>query len=446
MAYTLQVPDTFNGVELPKVLSARFCTENGHTLPVAQKDGAYETIGADLFDKSQFELIETVLASGLRGRGGAGFPTGLKWRTVPRRAGKPIYLVINADEGEPGTFKDRLIMERDPHRLLEGMILAGYALGVRTAYIYVRGEMLPQIRTLNAAIAECYEAGLLGKNIQGSQYSLDIYVHRGAGAYICGEETALINSLEGYKGQPRLKPPFPTVSGAFANPTVVNNVETIAALPWIFKHGVDAYRQFGTERSPGSKLFSISGDVGRPGVYEIPLGMPMMDFFELAGGIQGELLGCIPGGSSAPVLTAAECAEANMDYESLQGLKTMLGSGAVCPFNTDRDPVQMLATLTRFYAHESCGQCTPCREGTGYADRVLKQIVKEKGHSQDIDFLRNLADQFNGTTICPLAIADAWPIESFTRKFRDNFDRYLASSEAKDEERDLVTLRPGGFM
>ena len=244
--------------------------ENGHKLG-CKKTGPTKRLRADLFDKSQFELIETVLASGLRGRGGAGFPTGMKWRTVPRRAGKPIYLVINADEGEPGTFKDRVIMERDPHRLLEGMILAGYALGFETAYIYVRGEMLPQIRTLNAAIAECYEAGLLGKNIRGSKYSLDIYVHRGAGAYICGEETALINSLEGYSGQPRLKPPFPTVSGAFANPTVVNNVETIAALPWIFQHGVDAYRSFGTERSPGSKLFSISVDVGRPGVTKFRL-------------------------------------------------------------------------------------------------------------------------------------------------------------------------------
>ncbi|MHC5067432.1 MAG: complex I 51 kDa subunit family protein, partial [Planctomycetota bacterium] len=337
-AYTLDAPSEWDGKALPQVLSNLFRVDNGHTLDVARSHGAYATIGADLFDKSQFELIETVLDSGLRGRGGAGFPTGLKWRTVPRKAGKPIYLVINADEGEPGTFKDRVCLERDPHKLIEGMIIASYALGIRTAYIYVRGEMLPQIRNLNRALAECYEAGLLGENIQGSGFSLDIYVHRGAGAYICGEETALINSLEGYKGQPRLKPPFPTVSGAFANPTVVNNVETIMALPWILTHGPQAYKQWGTDRSPGSKLFSISGDIGRPGVYEIPLGMPMLEFFDLAGGIKGELLGCIPGGSSAPVLNAEECGRARMDYESLgQELKSMLGSGAVMPFNTDRD-------------------------------------------------------------------------------------------------------------
>ena len=446
MAYSLQTPTEWQGKELPRVLSDLFTVEDGHRLAVAREHGRYQTIGATLFDKSQFEVIEEVLDSGLRGRGGAGFPTGLKWRTGPRRSGKPIYLVINADEGEPGTFKDRLIMERDPHRFIEGMIIASYAVGARTSYIYVRGEMLPQIRRLNEALREAYDAGLLGRDIAGSQYSLDIYVHRGAGAYICGEETALISSLEGYKGQPRLKPPFPTVSGAFANPTVVNNVETVTALPWILQHGAKAYRAFGTERSPGSKLFSISGDIGTPGVYEIPLGMPMLEFFELAGGVVGELLGCIPGGSSAPVLDAADCAKACMDYESLQGLGSMLGSGAVCPFNTERDPVAMLTTLTRFYAHESCGQCTPCREGTGYADRVLQRIHAGRGRQTDIAFLRDLAGQFNGTTICPLAIADAWPIESFTEKFRDRFDAYLAKSEQVGAERDLTALKPGAFM
>jgi NADH-quinone oxidoreductase subunit F len=257
----------------------------------------------------------------MRGRGGAGFPTGMKWSFVPRNTGKPVYLVINADEGEPGTFKDRLCMERDPHLLIEGMIITGYALGVRTAYIYVRGEMLPQIARLNAALAEAYNAGLLGENIGGSKYSLDIYVHRGAGAYICGEETGLINSLEGFKGQPRLKPPFPAVSGAFASPTVVNNVETIMAVPYILKHGAKGYRQWGTDKSPGSKLFSISGDIAKPGVYEVPLGMSYSEFFELCGGLKGELLGCIPGGSSAPVLTADETRKATHDNESLAYLK-----------------------------------------------------------------------------------------------------------------------------
>jgi NADH-quinone oxidoreductase subunit F len=439
-------PTHWKGRELPNVLRRLFDVPGGHRLEVARQHGAYSTIGATLFDRSPFELIELMKDSGLRGRGGAGFPTGMKWSFVPRGTGKPVYLVINADEGEPGTFKDRLLMARDPHLLIEGMINTGWALGVRTAYIYVRGEMLPQIQALNHAIREAYDAGLLGENIAGSRYSLDIYVHRGAGAYICGEETALINSLEGYKGQPRLKPPFPAVSGAFANPTCVNNVETIMAVPWILTHGAKAYRQWGTDKSPGSKLFSIAGDIGRPGVYEIPLGMPMTEFFELAGGVVGELQGCIPGGSSAPVLDAAECAKAAMDYESLAGLKSMLGSGAVMPFNTTRDPVAILRTLTRFYAHESCGQCTPCREGTGYAHRVLDLVADGKGRDGDIDQIRDLADQFEWTTICPLATADAWPIKSFTGKFRPAFDAYLAKNPDRATPRELKQLEPGAFM
>ena len=436
----------FKGKALPQVLSGRFDMDEGWTLPVAQQDGAYETIGSQLFDKSQFELIEMVMDSGLRGRGGAGFPTGMKWRFVPRNTGKPVYLVINSDESEPGTFKDRLILERDPHLLIEGMIIASYALGVRTAYIYVRGEMLPQIANLNRALKECYDAGLLGEKINGSDFSLDIYVHRGAGAYICGEETALLNSLEGYKGQPRLKPPFPAVSGAFASPTAVNNVETIAALPWILKHGAQAYRQWGSDRSPGSKLFSIAGDVGKPGVYEIPLGMPMLDFFDLAGGMVGDLLGCIPGGSSAPVLNAEDCANTVMDYEGLQAVKSMLGSGAVMPFNTTRDPVAILNCLTHFYAHESCGQCTPCREGTGYAARVMKKITKGEGDVSDIDLAYDLADNFEWTTICPLATADAWPIKSFITKFRDHFEKVAGQSPAQREEALLNAGFPGAFM
>ena len=439
-------PASFKGKELPSVLRGLFDVPNGHRLEVARAHGAYSTIGATLFDKSPFEVIETVKDSGLRGRGGAGFPTGMKWSFVPRNTGKPIYLVINADEGEPGTFKDRLLMSRDPHLLIEGMICTGWALGVRTAYIYVRGEMLPQIKALNDAIGEAYAAGLLGENIAGSRYSLDIYVHRGAGAYICGEETALINSLEGFKGQPRLKPPFPAVSGAFAAPTVVNNVETIMAVPAIIKNGAKWYRQWGTDKSPGSKVFSISGDVGRPGVYEVPLGMPMLDFFELAGGVVGDLMGCIPGGSSAPVLTAEECAKATMDYESLAGLKSMLGSGAVMPFNSTRDVVQVLRTMTRFYAHESCGQCTPCREGTGYADRVLRNVEAGKGKDGDIDLLRDLADNFEYSTICALATADAWPIKSFTLKFRPAFDAYLAKNPDRAKPRELTALEPAAFM
>lgn len=439
-------PAEWKGKPLPNVLRRLFDVKDGHTLAVAKQHGAYQTIGANLFDKSQFELIELVKDSGLRGRGGAGFPTGMKWSFVPRNQGKPVYLVINADEGEPGTFKDRLLLSRDPHLLIEGCIIAGWALGVRTCYIYVRGEMLPQIQALNAALKEAYAAGLLGENIAGSRYSLDIYVHRGAGAYICGEETGLINSLEGFKGQPRLKPPFPAISGAFAAPTVVNNVETIAAVPYILHHGAKAYRQWGTDKSPGSKLFTISGDIGKPGVYEVPLGMSYTDFFELAGGLQGEMLGCIPGGSSAPVLTAEETRKATLDYESLASLKSMLGSGAITPFNTSRDPVKILESIARFYAHESCGQCTPCREGTGYADRVIRGISSGKGRDGDADLAKDLADRYEWTTICAFAPGAAWPVQSFLTKFRSHFEAAIAANPAHAVGRDLVAHRPGAFM
>ncbi len=439
-------PTHWKGKELPNVLRRLFDVPNGHTLEVAKKHGAYATIGKTLFDKSQFELIQLVIDSGLRGRGGAGFPTGMKWSFVPRNTGKPVYLVINADEGEPGTFKDRLCMSRDPHLLIEGMICTGYALGVRTAYIYVRGEMLPQIQALNHAIKEAYANNLLGENIGGSGYSLDIYVHRGAGAYICGEETGLINSLEGFKGQPRLKPPFPAVSGAFAAPTVVNNVETIMAVPYIVANGAKAYRQWGNDKSPGSKLFSISGDVKKPGVYEVPLAMPFAEFFELCGGLDGELLGCIPGGSSAPVLNAEETMKATMDYECLAGLKSMLGSGAVTPFNTGRDPVKILESIARFYAHESCGQCTPCREGTGYVDRILKKVVRGKGKDGDLDLILDLASSYEWTTICAFAPGAAWPVLSFIKKFRSHFETYVNHNPAHAEPRELAALAPGAFM
>ncbi len=445
MTAAFKHPTHWKGKELPSVLRRLFEVPNGHTLEVARKHGAYQTIGATLFDQSQFELIQTIMDSGLRGRGGAGFPTGMKWSFVPRGGAKPVYLVINADEGEPGTFKDRLCLSRDPHLLIEGCIIAGYALGVRNCYIFVRGEMLPQIRALNHAIGEAYAAGLLGERIAGSRYSLDIHVHRGAGAYICGEETGLINALEGYKGQPRLKPPFPAISGAFASPTVVNNVETIMAVPAIVKNGAKWYRQWGTDKSPGSKLFSISGDIANPGVYEVPLGMSYSDFFELCGGLKGELLGCIPGGSSAPVLTADETRKATLDYEALAALKTMLGSGAITPFNTSRDPVLILQSIARFYAHESCGQCTPCREGTGYVDRILDAVVDGKGGAGDIDLMKDLADRYEWTTICAFAPGAAWPVQSFITKFRSHFDAYVKRNPRWQEPRALDAVRPGAF-
>ena len=380
----------------PKILTGNF-GKNAQDVATYKSLGGYGTIGPKLFSLSQFELIDLVQRSGLRGRGGAGFPTGLKWSFVPRNGAKPVYLVVNADEGEPGTFKDHFLMLEDPHRLIEGMLICGWALGVRTAYIYVRGEFLPAIAALNKAIEQAYASGMLGENIGGSGYSLDIYVHRGAGAYICGEETALINSLEGEKGQPRLKPPFPAVSGAWASPTCVNNVETIMALPWILENGPEAYAKLGTPQSSGTKVFSVSGDVKRPGVYECALGTPLMELLEseqFCQGLVGELKAVIPGGSSTPVLTAEEARASKLDYESLATQKTMLGSGAVIVINKSRSMVSALQSLTRFYAHESCGQCTPCREGTGYADRVFKSIVHGEGHDGDIELLLDLSDNF----------------------------------------------------
>jgi NADH-quinone oxidoreductase subunit F len=430
----------------PKVCTVNF-GKGAQDISVYKSLGGYSNVGKRLFDLSQFELIDLVTRSGLRGRGGAGFPTGMKWSFVPR-GGKPVYLVVNADEGEPGTFKDHFLMLEDPHRLIEGMLICGWALGVRTAYIYVRGEFLSAVESLNKAISQAYAAGLLGANIGGSGYSLDIYVHRGAGAYICGEETALINSLEGCKGQPRLKPPFPAVSGAWSSPTCVNNVETIMALPWILENGPEAYAAIGVGRSNGTKVFSVSGDVKRPGVYECALGLPIMEMLEseqFCQGVIGDLKGVIPGGSSTPVLTTAEASDAKLDYESLAAKGTMLGSGAIIAFNSSRNVVTMLQSLTRFYAHESCGQCTPCREGTGFANRVMKTVVAGKGRDTDLQLLLDLCEGFTPTTICPLAAADAGPIESFTKKFRADFEAAIARNPERAEERLHPNFRPGAF-
>ncbi len=432
--------------------TVKVCTGNfgkgAQSIETYRKLGGYSTVSSKLFDLSQFETIDAVMRSGLRGRGGAGFPTGMKWSFVPRNTGKPVYIVVNADEGEPGTFKDHFLMKEDPHRLIEGLIIAAWALGARNAYIYVRGEFLPCIETLNKAISEAYREKLLGENIGGTRFCFDIFVHRGAGAYICGEETALINSLEGSKGQPRLKPPFPAVSGAWASPTCVNNVETIMALPWIFENSPEAYAALGTPKAGGTKVFCVSGDVKKPGVYETRLGIPMMEMLEsseFAGGIDGELKGVIPGGSSTPVLLPEEAARAALDYESLAALKTMFGSGAITPFNTTRDVVQILNTLGNFYSHESCGQCTPCREGVGYAKRILNAIVSGNGRDGDLELLLSLVDQYNGTTICPLAPALGMPVTAFITKYRSDFEEYIAKNPKRSSPRLNFNIRPGAF-
>lgn len=374
------------------------------------------------------DIIEEVKKAGLRGRGGAGFPTGMKWSFVPKASKKPVYLINNADEGEPGTFKDRFIMELDPHMMIEGMIIAAWALNCHTAYIYIRGEFNLPVKRTDAALAEAYKAGYLGKNIFGTDFHLDMYTHPGAGAYICGEETGLISSLEGKRANPRLKPPFPAVQGLFDSPTVVNNTETLACLPYIMKHGAAGYRKFGTEKSAGTKLFTVSGHVMKPGVYELPLGFPLKDLiFDVCGGMRPgrTLKAVIPGGSSAKILTAEEALKATMDYENLASLNTMLGSGGVIVMDDSTDMVQALKVLSRFYAHESCGQCTPCREGTRWLDDIVGRILRGTARLEDLDKLEDVCYNMTGTTICALSEAAVWPVQSFILKFRKEFEDYI---------------------
>jgi NADH-quinone oxidoreductase subunit F len=398
----------------------------------------YEKLGgyADLkkaFKMKPKEIIEEVKASGLRGRGGAGFPTGMKWSFLPDN-GETRYLLCNADEGEPGTFKDRLMMEKAPHQLIEGMIISAYAFNSPKSYIYIRGEYEYIAVILEKALKEAYDAGYLGKNIMGSGFSHDMDIYRGAGAYICGEETGMISSLEGLKGQPKLKPPFPAVKGYLGKPTIVNNVETLAAVKYIIRDGAKGYRQYGTEKSAGSKLFSVSGDVNKPGTYEVPLGYPLKDLIEneCGGLLPGrKLKAVIPGGSSAPVLTAEESYRATMDYECLAGMGSMLGSGAVVIIDDSHCMVDLLNVILHFYHHESCGQCTPCREGTGWIEKLCRKIVTGKGRLQDIELLFTVANNMKGRTICALSDAAALPAISFVSKFRDEFEFFVREGRSK---------------
>ena len=414
-------------MDFPRILSANWGIAGSHTLAVARGRGVYSRLEKAL-RMAPGDVTQVVKDSGLRGRGGAGFPTGMKWSFVPpaeKRGGKPVYLLCNADESEPGTFKDRYCMWNDPHLLIEGMIIAAHAIGSRTSYIYIRGEFRFIARRLDEAVAEAYAAGLLGKNIGGSGFDHDLHVHVGAGAYICGEETALISSLEGEKGQPKLKPPFPAVEGAWRAPTVVNNVETLAAVPWIIENGAAAYKAIGTEKSPGTKLFSASGHIRCPGVYEVALGYPVKDFIEkeCGGLLPGRTLkALIPGGSSVPVMTPDEAYTANLDYESMQSVAgTYLGSGGFIVMDDTTDLVAALTNLLRFYAHESCGQCTPCREGCGWMHQILCRVRDGEANEADLTTLRELADNIHSKTICFFGASAAMPVQSFLTKFRSEF-------------------------
>lgn len=386
------------------------------------KKGGYSVLKKAL-SMEPSTIIEEVKKSGLRGRGGAGFPTGLKWSFVPKDA-EVKYLVCNADESEPGTFKDRVIIENDPHLLIEGIIISAYAIGAHRAFIYIRGEFTKGARVLNKAIEEAYTKGFLGKNILGSGFDLELILHRGAGAYICGEETALLESIEGRRGLPRVKPPFPAQVGLFGKPTVINNVETLASVPAIVERGGAWYASIGTPKSCGTKLFSVSGPVQRPGVYEVELGYPFSKFFEeYAGGMLPgrKLKAVIPGGSSTPVLTAEEAMKVNLDYESIQSAGSMLGSGGIIVIDDGMCMVKALTILMRFYHHESCGQCTPCREGGGWIYKLLKKLESGDGRPEYLDLIYSVAESVMGRTLCPFGDAFAMPVQSFIKKFRDEF-------------------------
>jgi len=415
--------------EFQPQLTKRFSVKDGHTLKGFLETGGYASLKR-LFTMKPAEVIEEVKASGLKGRGGAGFPAGMKWSFVPQNTGKPVYLVVNADEGEPGTFTDRFMMLYDPHLLLEGIICASFAIGCHTSYIYVRGEFMEQIHRLNAAIEDAKKAGYLGKNIQGSGFDLEVYVHRGAGAYICGEETGLLESLEGKKGQPRIKPPFPAVVGAFGCPTIVNNVKTLSSVPWIIENGAKAYLALGTPDSPGTHIFGLSGHVNQSGYWEMPFGLPFLAFLETCGkGVKGgSLKAVIPGGSSCPVLTAAECQDLLLTYESMKNHHTMFGTGCAIIMNEHTDMAKVLKNLTHFYRDESCGQCTPCREGSAWEDRILKKIISGEGTAKDLDLMLEVADNMEGKTICVFSSALAFPVRSFIKKFRADFEKYCKPS------------------
>ncbi|MDP6276133.1 MAG: NADH-quinone oxidoreductase subunit NuoF [Candidatus Marinimicrobia bacterium] len=423
------------------VLTQHIYQQDCHTLPFYQSVGGYTALEKVLTMDPE-DVIDVVKNSNLRGRGGAGFPAGIKWGFLPKDMVKPTYLINNADESEPGTFKDRLLINKAPHQMLEGMLIAAYAIRCNLAFIYIRGEFYKEAEVLEKVLSEAYAANLLGKNILGSKYDLDVIVHRGAGAYICGEETALIESLEGKRGCPRLKPPFPALEGYLKCPTIVNNVETLSNLPHIINRGAEWFRSIGPEKGPGPKLYCVSGCVNSPGVFEEPMGTSLKKLiYENAGGIKNDnqLKAVLPGGSSSAILTAEEAVTLNMDFDSLMDAKTMLGSAGIIVMDDTVNMVQACLNIARFYAHESCGQCTPCREGTTWLVKMLTRMVQGGGKAGDIKMLYEITDNIGGLidfskgsfgkTICPFGEAVAWPIRSFVEKFESEFINYIPQQE-----------------
>jgi NADH-quinone oxidoreductase subunit F len=403
-----------------------------HKIDVYETNGGYEALRKALKEMKPEDVTEEVKKSNLKGRGGACFPTGLKWTFMPKGNEKPKYLCCNGDESEPGSFKDREIFERNPHQFIEGTLLACYAMGCRTAYVYVRGEYFKWINLLQTAIDDAYKKGYIGKNILGSDFSTNIYIHRGAGAYICGEESALMNSIEGKRGYPRVKPPFPAANGLWGNPTTINNVETLSNVPEIIKNGGEWFSKIGEPKHPGTLLFGVSGHVNKPGVYELETGIPLMTIIDdYCGGVLDgkEIKMIIPGGTSMPPLTREEALTIKMDNESLKAIGSSIGTAGVIVMNEDADLPNVLERIAHFYYHESCGQCTPCREGTGWLLRILKRINKGQGKMSDLDLLINISENIEGNTICALGDAAAWPVKWTIRKFRKDFEAKIPIEE-----------------
>jgi len=410
-----------------KVLLRHLDVPDIRKLDVYLAHDGYEAARKALTTLKPEEVTDQVKASNLRGRGGAGFVAGMKWGFLPKDSPKPVYLCCNADESEPGTFKDRAIIEWNTHTLLEGILITAYAIKSHTAYIYIRGEFALGAKRLEEAIAEAYAKGLLGKNIFGTGYDLDVYVHRGAGAYICGEETGLIESLEGKRAYPRIKPPFPAVYGLFGSPTIVQNVETLACVPSIIKNGPAWFKAIGPETGPGPKIYCVSGHVEKPGLYELPMGMPLRTvIYDYAGGIRGDkkLKAVMPGGSSFPILTPDEI-DVHMDFDSMRKINAFFGTAGIIVMDEDTCMVRALEIVDRFYHHESCGQCSPCREGTGWLHKLLVRLEEGNGRAEDIDLMNKISDNMMGNTVCVLADAAAMPTQSYISKFRDEFFAHI---------------------
>jgi NADH-quinone oxidoreductase subunit F len=420
---------------MEKILFKNIGYPEQYKIDVYIKNGGYRALPKALKEYKPDDLVEMMKESGLRGRGGAGFPTGVKWGFVPKDSPQPIYLICNADEGEPGTFKDRSIIEKDPHQLLEGMIISSYAIGAHLCFIYIRGEFCFGAKRLQGAIDEAYQKGFFGNNILGTGFDLDIIIYRGGGAYICGEETSLMNSLEGQRGLTRLKPPFPTSAGVYGNPTVINNVETLSNISHIVLNGAEWFSNIGTPTSPGPKIYSVSGHVKNPGNYELPMGTTLREIiYDQAGGIKDKraLKAVIPGGISTPVITPDKL-EARMDFDSICQVGSMLGSGAVIVMDETTCMVRAALRMMKFFEHESCGKCTPCREGTWWLSRILERIEKGKGEEDDLELLLDICDNIDGKTLCPMGDGAVIPVVSTIKNFREEYQYHIENKKCMVE-------------